>query len=731
MARVMNSSPVSPARQAPVQPGCWLLEIVRGRDVGRAFPLEPGETIVGNSLNGQSGLDLREQEGTSPRRMAGRHASFICAGRDVSIRDLESPGGTFVNQQRLLSGQPRKLSAGDVIQLGGVQLKVKEGSPTTVPDRRVAAGSPPVTSVPRPPQGSPKGVPDTPGQPTGSASGGRLPTSFSMANGGQCRSWDDFLILSAQSWAQVREELVSGRLAEFLRWRIGRAELTPVSAPNLSPDERLDEWLARIPVTQSSAPELDVHPETLLVQAKMGGGVARLSLRITNVGFRLLRSSLRVEPADARWVKLLAGGDGKAFPTIDQTEIPVELELPETIDRVLRATIVIESNGGTRRVEVRIERPAETLPDAKPAAAPSVMEIPVLARQLGERLARMSLLARAAVFGGGAALVRLIFAARAALPLWGGASSVAEPRIAAVAVLTVGLGVLCGLILARQRGESRDLLTVGLAGGLLGLLSSAPAILGAPERGALSGFVVELGCGGLSLLGRGRCDHCAALKVPCFTPLGRWAGEPLMARYVGIVLVVLGLAALARGETQVPADQEVARAIAKGVEFLKEEQGDSGEWQYGEQPQHSLGMTALAGLALLENGIARDAREISKAREIVATRARESNQTYDLALAILFLARCQQTRTGGDDSLIQLLGRRLGHGDHAGSWDYSVPISEEEATSESRGSRRGGRGRAARTNRGFNGAGDNSNTQFALLGIWAAGRHGVRFGRIA
>ncbi len=267
----MNSSPLSPAREAPIQAGCWLLEIVRGRDVGRAFALEPGETVVGNASNGQRGLDLHEQEGSSPRRMAARHASVLSSGQDVSIRDLESPGGTFVNQQRLLSGQPRKLNAGDVIQLGGVQLKVKQGSPTGVSAPRVGAGSP-------------TGISDA------RVSRGRLPLPFVMANGAQCRTWDDFLILSAQSWTQVRDELISGRLVEYLR-RIGRPELIPHSAADRSPDDRLDEWLARIPATQSSGPELDVHPETLLVQAKMGGGTARLSLRITNVGFRLLRST--------------------------------------------------------------------------------------------------------------------------------------------------------------------------------------------------------------------------------------------------------------------------------------------------------------------------------------------------------------------------------------------------------------------------------------------------------
>ncbi len=57
--------------------------------------------------------------------MAARHAAITSAGQDLTIRDLESPGGTFVNRQRLLSGQSRRLQAGDVIQLGAVQLEVK------------------------------------------------------------------------------------------------------------------------------------------------------------------------------------------------------------------------------------------------------------------------------------------------------------------------------------------------------------------------------------------------------------------------------------------------------------------------------------------------------------------------------------------------------------------------------------------------------------------------------
>ncbi len=191
---------------------------------------------------------------------------------------------------------------------------------------------------------------------------------------------------------------------------------------------------------------------------------------------------------------------------------------------------------------------------------------------------------------------------------------------------------------------------------------------------------------------------------------------------IGLFGFCMTARALAQGKP--PADQAIADAISRGVAFLKDAQADRGEWNDPAQNQHPLGMTALAGLALLENGVTRDAREISKAREIVTTLARESDQTYDLALAILFLARCQQTRTGDADALIKILGGRLAQGDHDGIWDYSVPRGVDEPAPSDGRSRRGDRRKTGRINRGFSGGGDNSNTQFALLGLWAAGRHG-------
>jgi VWFA-related protein len=179
-----------------------------------------------------------------------------------------------------------------------------------------------------------------------------------------------------------------------------------------------------------------------------------------------------------------------------------------------------------------------------------------------------------------------------------------------------------------------------------------------------------------------------------------------------------------RAHADVPEDKEIAATIARGVAFLKDAQSPQGHWDERAQNEHRLGMTALAGLALLENGVARDAPEISRAREIVSEMATTSDQTYDIALAILFLARCQQGRRGEADALIRTLGQRLAGGDREGIWDYQVPRSELEPVPAKTRSRGAAGKRGARRPQFFPSQGDNSNTQFALLGLWAASRHG-------
>jgi len=479
----MNRPPTRPATPNSAKAGCWSLEIVRGREVGRGYAIELGESILGNALNGERGLDLLEQEGSSPRRMAARHAALSTTTEEIAIRDLESPGGTFVNQKRLLAGQSRRLQPGDVIQLGSVQLRVKHNaappspSPPATPGP-VAAANAPSPSLIAANKSVAGQAPVAGNAPVGAAPGhsaaapGRLPIPFAMAGGAQCRTWDDFLVLAAQRWQVLRDELTSGRLAEYLR-RIQRAELVPHAAPNRSPDDRLDEWLARLPVTASSAPELDVHPETLLVKAATGGGVTRQSLRVTNVGYRLLKCTARVEPPLTTWIRLRPEHDGQPFQTIEQTELPIELELPETIDRPLRALIVIESNGGSRRVEVRIERPGEPFEFSGAGAGAAGSAIPAWGKSLSRRVARLRPEVRIAAGCAVAIALRLLVLLVNVLPIGHGGGSPWEPRLSSFAIVLAAGGVLAGLRLALRRGERRDLPAAGFAGGAIGLLTAA------------------------------------------------------------------------------------------------------------------------------------------------------------------------------------------------------------------------------------------------------------------
>jgi VWFA-related protein len=196
------------------------------------------------------------------------------------------------------------------------------------------------------------------------------------------------------------------------------------------------------------------------------------------------------------------------------------------------------------------------------------------------------------------------------------------------------------------------------------------------------------------------------------------------------VLPALGLALVLAAPTASLADgpspDEVDRAIARGAAYVKEQQEPGGNWTYSFNHDHTLGITALAGLALLENGVAANDPAIGKAAEAVRSLAARSELTYDLSLAILFLARVQQGQSGPNDALIRRLAARLSAGGDDGFWTYTVPLTgdvEDDVNKEGTGTRRG-RPQTVRR-RGFRtGAGDNSNTQFALLGVWGASRHG-------
>jgi hypothetical protein len=172
---------------------------------------------------------------------------------------------------------------------------------------------------------------------------------------------------------------------------------------------------------------------------------------------------------------------------------------------------------------------------------------------------------------------------------------------------------------------------------------------------------------------------------------------------------------------------KIQTAVRRGVHYLKGRQDPDGSWKYN---GHDVGITALVGLALVENGVKLDDPVLRSAYQYVQSNGPQTTQTYDIALAILFLVRVGNSR---DTELIHQLGRRLTAGQlSTGGWTYNCPQAVPPASpatvtnkppKKPDQTRRAGSMKVARTLSGP--FGDNSNTQFAVLGIWAAGRAGL------
>jgi hypothetical protein len=316
--------------------------------------------------------------------------------------------------------------------------------------------------------------------------------------------------VSAQRWPALRDELVSGRLAAFLA-TIGRGDMAPSADAPGTPDERLDTWLSTLPTTRPSRPELDVHPEVLKLRAAPGGGMIRASVRITNTGYRLLRTQARIEPASTAWLKLPGELGRTPIVTVDHTDLPVEVEIPEVFDATPTAALVLQSNGGTRRVEVRLERPvaADVIPEA---SGPLETYADLGLRALIER---QPLGMRFLVGSLGALLLRLLVLV-AGLVIASGAGE-GRPPLRPAAVLLGILGCVLAIRFAWKHGELRDVPAVGFAGGVLGVLGASllvaacrtiEPILG--SRLAGSGVVVCLVWALLGAIGAG----VSAVTVP-------------------------------------------------------------------------------------------------------------------------------------------------------------------------------------------------------------------------
>lgn len=238
--------------------------------------------------------------------------------------------------------------------------------------------------------------------------------------------------------------------------------------------------------------------------------------------------------------------------------------------------------------------------------------------------------------------------------------------------------------------------------------------------------------------------------------------------------ILAGVAATADADPAPLSKDEQTRidqAIDRAVAFLSDAQTEKGYWKWKmyRDGRFEAAQAALPAYALLESGVPPGDPVIQKAADYVRRKVRDSDFTYEIALTLLFLDRLGDP---GDKKLISTLALRLIAGQHhTGGWSYRCPLPSAEAERDLLFALE--RLAKAMTNNGLTreaalrglvipqtvqplppfrpsaeliwreppqtsetiaasaarfspvGRTDNSNTQFALLGLWAAQRHSV------
>ncbi|HXG09102.1 MAG TPA: FHA domain-containing protein [Gemmataceae bacterium] len=119
------AAPQQAAPAAPIPPGAQVrLLVLRGLKRNVEYPIYEGLNFIGRADEKPVDIDLEDQEPPDRIWSSRQHAVINLENGQLTIEDLNSSNGTYVNRQRIYPGQKQPLNVNDVIQIGTVQLKV-------------------------------------------------------------------------------------------------------------------------------------------------------------------------------------------------------------------------------------------------------------------------------------------------------------------------------------------------------------------------------------------------------------------------------------------------------------------------------------------------------------------------------------------------------------------------------------------------------------------------------
>lgn len=184
---------------------------------------------------------------------------------------------------------------------------------------------------------------------------------------------------------------------------------------------------------------------------------------------------------------------------------------------------------------------------------------------------------------------------------------------------------------------------------------------------------------------------------------------PLYSKVVGRACLVLALfiSSLRGAECADLAENEVKQAIERGKKFLIQEQAQDGSWVA--EPEVQVGISSLCVLSLLNSGMTAQDPTIRRGLQYLRSRSQDDfggrNETYQVSLMIMALSAAKEK---SDAVRIADLAQRLENGqitsNNVGAWSYGLKNVSQNL-------------------------GDQSNTQFAILGLREAVEAGASVSR--
>jgi pSer/pThr/pTyr-binding forkhead associated (FHA) protein len=100
------------------------LIVMRGQKRNAEYPIFEGQNFIGRADEKPVDIDLEDQEPPDRVWSSRQHALIMFENGVLTLEDLNSSNGTFLNRNKIYPAQPQQLKVNDVIQIGNVQLKL-------------------------------------------------------------------------------------------------------------------------------------------------------------------------------------------------------------------------------------------------------------------------------------------------------------------------------------------------------------------------------------------------------------------------------------------------------------------------------------------------------------------------------------------------------------------------------------------------------------------------------